>query len=239
MTADLMVRPYEQADRTDVFRIAADTAFFGEPIEAYLDDRRLFCDLFYAYYCDLEPEHGWVACADAQVIGFAMGCAHTIVRQRRSRLEIWPRVLCATILGRYRVRRKTWQHAGALVRASLRGESVHADLRVYPAHMHINVDKAWRGQGMGRRLMQACLGQLRSLQLPGVHLHTTNRNEAACRLYETLGFRLLAAHPTGLWSRYLASPVENRCYGLRLTAHSSGPHRDITEAPHDGIHHAG
>ena len=234
---NLLVRPYGQADRTDVFRIAADTAFFGEPVEAYLDDRRLFCDLFYAYYCDLEPEHGWVACVDTQVVGFVMAAVDTTVQHRRSRLEVWPHVLCDVTRGRYRLRRKTWQHAGDLVRASVSGGVLHADLRVYPAHLHLNVDKAWRGQGTGRRLMEACLDRLRSLQIPGVHLHTTNRNEAACRLYETLGFRLLAAHETVLWSRYLASPVESRCYGLRLAAHDSGPHRDITEAPHNGIHH--
>jgi ribosomal protein S18 acetylase RimI-like enzyme len=223
VTADLLVRPYGQTDRAGVFRIAADTAFFGEPVETYLDDRRLFCDLFYAYYCDLEPEHGWVACADRQVVGFVMGCASTIVRQTRGRLEIWPRVLWAAIRGCYRFGRKTTQHAGDLVRAALRGESVHADPRVYPAHLHINVDKAWRGHGIGRRLLQSCLGQLRSLQLPGVHLHTTNRNEAACRLYEAFGFRLLAVHQTKLWTRYLASPVENRCYGLQLATRFSDP----------------
>jgi ribosomal protein S18 acetylase RimI-like enzyme len=237
--ADLRVRPYGQADRTDVFRIAADTAFLGNPVEAYLDDRRLFCDLFYAYYCDLEPEHGWVACVDTEVVGFVMAAVDTTVQHRRSRLEIWPRVLCDVAGGHYCLRRKTWQYIGGLVRASLSGESVHADLRVYPAHLHVNVDRVWRGQGIGRRLMDACLDQIRSLQMSGIHLHTTNRNEAACRLYEALGFRLLASHRTTLWSRYLASPVVNRCYGLRLAAQLSGPHGIVSEDSHDGIHRVG
>ena len=53
---ELIVRPYRQGDRDAVHRIAADTAFFGEPVEAFLDDRRLFCDAFCSYYTDLEPE---------------------------------------------------------------------------------------------------------------------------------------------------------------------------------------
>jgi ribosomal protein S18 acetylase RimI-like enzyme len=231
--ADVWVRPYGQADRTYVFRIAADTAFFGEPVEAFLDDRRLFCDLFYAYYCDLEPEHGWVACADTQIVGFVVAAVDTTVQHRRSRLEVWPHVVLDVLRGRYRLRRKTWQYAGALVRASLCGESVHANLRVYPAHLHINVGKPWRAKGIGRRLMRACLDQMRSLQVSGVHLYTNSINQAACRLYEGLGFRLLAAHRTRLWSRSLALPVENRCYGLRL-AQALDPLGAIVEDPHNG-----
>ncbi len=67
---DVTIRSYEHPDRQAVLRIAAETAFFGEPLEIYLDDRRLFWDVFYRYYTDLESEHGWVACAGDQVVGF-------------------------------------------------------------------------------------------------------------------------------------------------------------------------
>jgi hypothetical protein len=61
---ELLIRPYQPKDRESVFRIAADTAFFGAPIEAYMEDRNVFLDAFYAYYIDLEPEHAWVACSE-------------------------------------------------------------------------------------------------------------------------------------------------------------------------------
>jgi hypothetical protein len=51
---DLLIRPYQPADRQAVFRIGADTAFFGAPIEVCLEDRNLFLDAFYACYTDLE-----------------------------------------------------------------------------------------------------------------------------------------------------------------------------------------
>jgi hypothetical protein len=37
--ADFLIRPYESADRKALLQIAADTAFFGEPIEAVMDER--------------------------------------------------------------------------------------------------------------------------------------------------------------------------------------------------------
>ena len=43
----VFVRPYESRDRAAVLQIAADTAFFGAPAEAFLDDRRIMQDAFH------------------------------------------------------------------------------------------------------------------------------------------------------------------------------------------------
>ncbi len=80
---DLVIRPYKPADRQAVFRIGGDTAFFGAPIEAYMEDRTAFLDAFYAYYTDLEPEHTWVAAANEEVVGFLTGCVDTRVHDRK------------------------------------------------------------------------------------------------------------------------------------------------------------
>jgi GNAT superfamily N-acetyltransferase len=213
---DFEVRPYDRADRADVHRIGADTAFFGEPIEAFLDDRRLWCDAFCTYYTDLESEHSWVACAGQKVIGFLFGCVDTELQQRRWRREILAVVMWRALRGRYQLGRITWRYTAKMIQASLRGEFARVDLATYPAHLHINVEGHWRAQGAGRRMMEAYLDQLRQLGVPGVHLHTTSLNEAACRLYTRVGFRLLDAHLTRVWSHLVARPVENRCYGLEL-----------------------
>jgi ribosomal protein S18 acetylase RimI-like enzyme len=99
----------------------------------------------------------------------------------------------------------------------LRGELTHADLDIYPAHLHINVDSEYRGHGLGRKLMEAYLQQLRDLGVKGVYLDTTSLNEIACRLYEKMGFRLLEARPARFWAKWFGHPVENRCYGLKLS----------------------
>jgi len=53
--------------------------------------------------------------------------------------------------------------------------------------LHINVDKKWRGNGIGIRLMKVYLDQLTYLKVSGVHLGTSSENLAACQLYEKLG----------------------------------------------------
>jgi len=212
----LAIRPYRPADRQAVHAIGADTAFFGDAVEAELEDRRLFCDLFMAYYTDLEPEHAWVACREDRVIGFLLGCLDG-KRQRRALLwRIVPQVLGRLARRGYRLGRLTRRFAWALVGAWVRGEVTPSFDAGYPAHLHLNVAAPWRGRGIGRSLLEAYLGQLRALAVPGVHLTTTSRNEAACRLYERSGFHLLEQRPTRIWAGLVDGPVLNRCYGLRL-----------------------
>jgi ribosomal protein S18 acetylase RimI-like enzyme len=213
---ELVIRPYQPADRQAVFRIGADTAFFGAPIEAYLEDRNAFLDAFYAYYTDLEPEHTWVACADGEVVGFLTGSVDTRVHNWKLLRVLIPRLTGNLLRGRYYFGKRSWHYFGGIVGGLLRREFTHVDLRTYPAHLHINVESAWRGQELGQRLMEAYLGQLRELGVIGVHLDTTSLNEAACRLYEKMGFRLLDARPDRFWTKWFGHPVDNRCYGLKL-----------------------
>ncbi len=215
--AGSVIRNYQSADREAVFRIAADTAYFGEPVEAFLEDRRLFCDFFYSYYFDLEPEHAWVACVDLAVAGFLTGCTDPHARDIHLRRETGS-FAWRLVRGNYRLGRKTVRYILRLVSGSLRREHPVIDLARFPAHLHVNVAAGRRGQGLGRRLIEAYLEQLCALGLPGVHLNTTSENEVACRLYENMGFRLLSSVPTRVWAGMIPRPVENRVYGLILPA---------------------
>jgi ribosomal protein S18 acetylase RimI-like enzyme len=213
---DLVIRPYHLDDRQAVLRIGADTAFFGAPIEAYMEDRNAFLDAFYAYYTDLEPEHTWVACSDGEVVGFLAGCVDTRLHNRKLLRVIIPRLAGNLLRGKYHFGKRSWRYFGAMLGGLLRREFTRVDLDAYPAHLHINVESAWRGYKLGQRLMEAWLGQLREMGIPGVYLDTTSLNEAACRLYEKMGFRLLDARPDRFWTNWFGHPVDNRCYGLKL-----------------------
>ncbi len=69
------------------------------------------------------------------------------------------------------------------------------------AHItQICVAKAFRGQGLGRALLQHCMAQLRSAGFAAVTLTVTESNEQAVKLYAELGF-------------FCSAPV--RCHGLR------------------------
>ena len=213
---DVVIRLYQPADREDVLRIGADTAFFGAPIEKYMEDRQIFSDAFYSYYTDVEPGYSWIAEVDGKAAGFLAGCPDSKAKAGRYIRNVLPALLRSLAHGKYRFGPLTRDYLRRLVGAGFRNEAPHVDFSIYPAHLHINVDAGFRGHGIGRRLMNAYLGQLRGSQITGVHLNTTSLNEAACRMYENMGFHLLDARPTRMWEGIMMEYVENRCYGLKL-----------------------
>jgi ribosomal protein S18 acetylase RimI-like enzyme len=214
MTA--LVRPYEARDRSAVLQIAADTGFFGAPVEAFLDDRRMMQDAFVAYYVDCEPEHLWVAEADGQVVGYISGSIGG-GQAARGKARCAAAFAFRLLTFRYRAGRRTWRYFSRVAGAVLRREYPHADLRQYPAELHINLAEGARGLGLGKSLMNACLDQMAALGAPGIHLNTTSLNTAAVRMYEKMGFQLLGRKRTRLWEPWLPDrEVENLVYGKEL-----------------------
>lgn len=213
--SEFSVRKYNVKDRNSLFKIGADTAFFGDPIEAYLDDRQLFLDAFYAYYTDVEPGYSWVAICDDQVIGFLAGCIDTRKYQRDIKKIIIPRVIKRLLIGKYKIRSRSISYFAGLLTGVLRGGLNSIDYSLYPAHLHINIDKDFRGFGLGKSLINVYLEQLFSLNIRGVYLQTTSQNTIACKLYESMGFNLLWSQKDLFWTNWFGYKVDNRCY-IRL-----------------------
>ena len=210
------VRPYREEDRSVVLGIAADTAFFGHPVERFMEDRRIQQDFFVAYYLDHEPEHAWIAEADGGVVGYLTASTGGATAGRKKAFTAL-RAASRLATFRYRVGPATRRYALRAAAAAARGEYPKADARLYPAELHINLCAAARGLGLGRRLLEACLDQMTALGVPGIHLNTTSQNHAALRLYEKLGFELLARRPATVWEPWLpGTSVENLLYGKRL-----------------------
>jgi GNAT superfamily N-acetyltransferase len=64
--------------------------------------------------------------------------------------------------------------------------------RRYPAHLHINLADRARNRGLGGRLVEAFVAQVRAGGLPGVHV-VTGRGLRNVAFYQRLGFQERAA----------------------------------------------
>jgi len=214
--ADITIRHYRVPDQAAVLEIAADTAYFGEPVEAFLEDRKLYGDAFARYYTEYEARYAWVAENSAGVTGFLLGCVDTARQAKQWRRYILSKVLVNAISGRYKLGRLTTSFALGMLLGAITGEEAKVDLAIYPAHMQIDIRQGYRGMGVGRRLIESYLEQLRGMRVAGVHLGTTSHNEAACHLYEKVGFQILDNRPNRFWSKKLGLAVDNRSYGIML-----------------------
>jgi hypothetical protein len=80
---DTNIRLYRSSDQQQVFEISADTAFFGEPVEVFLEDRHLYIDTFACYYIAHEAPHTWVADCREVVIRLLFGCSDTTLQSKK------------------------------------------------------------------------------------------------------------------------------------------------------------
>jgi ribosomal protein S18 acetylase RimI-like enzyme len=216
MDCGIEIRPFKHTDRGALLKIAADTAFFGDPVEHFMEDRRIFLDAFYVYYTDQEPEHCWVATYDERVIGYLTGCLDTVVQREFTARVLEPKTLKGVISGKYRIGKKFFRYLLSYFWSRIRSPKNSLDLSQYPAHFHINIIKEWRGRGIGRNLIDRFLGQLIAANIYGVHLQTTTYNKAALYLYQKMGFQLLFYTPSYLWQYLVNEPVFELTYGMNL-----------------------
>jgi ribosomal protein S18 acetylase RimI-like enzyme len=208
------IRPFVETDTAAVHRIGADTARYGEPVEAIMNDRRLFIDIFMRPYTTHYPDTCWVAEVDGDVVGYLTGCldtAHHAAMFRQAVLRAARRAL----LLHYRLGWRTVRAGIGFAREML-ARPPSPDLAAYPAHLHINVAASQRGQGLGRRLMDTYLDYCRAQHVPGVHLSTSERNHAALHLYRRLGFELLHRYRSPYQSTVSRQPVDTLIMGLSL-----------------------
>jgi ribosomal protein S18 acetylase RimI-like enzyme len=190
------VRPYRLEDRTAVRNICYATGLLGNPITALVPDKELFADLWTAAYTDGFPELALVATLEGQTSGYVIGVADAQALSLVFRRRVLPLVLGRLFRGEYRSWRSSLPH---LLRLALE-PAMHAPLAQFPAHLHINLLESARGHGLGRRLLERFLTQLEARGVPGVQLSTTDRNVAAVRLYERLGFRVYSSRKTDLYA---------------------------------------
>jgi GNAT superfamily N-acetyltransferase len=156
---------------------------------------------------------------DGSIVGYVLGCGDCERRSAVFRSHILPEMLRRLFRGRYRIGRKMLRFAWRFLLDRLEHAPPALPLARFPGHLHINVAAPARGHGIGRELLRISLAQFWATGVPGVHLRTTDHNQAACYLYEKMGFRLLDAQPTRLWHGLVAAPVENRIYGIESSWH--------------------
>lgn len=188
MSAEVVIRPYEPRDRDAVRRICCDTADRGAPVEHFFSDRELIADLVTSYYTDFEPETCWVADAGGTVMGYLTGALDTGRYDRVFRSRILPRALLRAAGRGALFRAETWRMLAALV-ASAKGYIARGHFgTICPAHLHIDILDGYRGQHVGRRLMQAFLDRVAAAGIRGIHAAVRGDNPKACAFFERMGF---------------------------------------------------
>lgn len=185
----LRIRPFLVSDRLSIRKLCADTAFMGEPVEKFMKSREVFADWATVYYTDYEPEAIFLAEYGGKAIGYAMGCVDEKNYSRVFSRKILPALLRKMPKALFFDRSAATFLYNA-VKSFLRGEFSRPDFSgSYPAHLHINIDKEFRGLGIGSMLIRDCVTHLALRKARGVRLATLSKR--AGEFFEKSGFSLL------------------------------------------------
>lgn len=213
----VVIRRYDPRDRAALRQLACDTAARGESVERFFYDRDVFADFLTRYYTEWEPQSLWVAETDGRIVGYLTGCLQTRRYQRVMAWLIDPRATLRAIGRGALWHPDTWRLAQAVLQTCRRGGfKTDPVVQGYPAHMHVNVDRAFRGQRIGGQLVERFLRQAVEAGCPGVHAAVRGDNLSACRFFEQRGFTPLCRHPVVFPEGHRLEPHDTIVYGKRL-----------------------
>jgi GNAT superfamily N-acetyltransferase len=207
----VIIRRYKPEDRAAIRRICCDTGFLGNPIEAIFSDREVFADLFTNPYLNYGAEWAWVADEGGRVVGYLLGSVspsfdYTLMY---SGFQTAMKMIARAAKGCYAGHPRSRHFIRWLFTNGYREQPKHPD---NAAHLHLNVDKSYRGHGLGLRLWQAFEEQLDRAGIRNCYgaffSRPRRRPEAA---YSRLGFSVFDRKATTIFQPEVSEPVEVVC----------------------------
>lgn len=212
---EIIIRHYQDKDRTLVRSIAYDTALLGDPAYPFFEGKEILSDFLTSYFIDYEPCSCFIAEVGGKPAGYLLGAKDVSVLNKVSGSKIIPKLLMKAIACNVIFNKKNLTFIVNCVKSWLKGEFISPDFsRDYPAVLHINIQKEYRDQGVGRRLIAAYLDYLVKERIKGVHFATLS--EKAARFYEKLGFNLLYKGKRSYLQGILHKDIFCYIYGKKL-----------------------
>ena len=173
----LTIKPFEEKYIEDVRQVCVNTG----PAEAKTDpaERDKLLAVYCDYYCEAEPQNAFILVDESDKAQGYIFCAEDAKNYSKNFAPYMQR------LRRYSI--------GACVIPL--GEQIiyKACSLKYPAHLHIDINAEFTGNGNGTKMMQTLLDHLKSKNIKGVMLIVGAHNTAAVRFYKRNGFKILCS----------------------------------------------
>jgi ribosomal protein S18 acetylase RimI-like enzyme len=217
MIGDIVIRLYKPGDRNSLRKINCDTFDCGAPVEKFFHDREIVADLLTGYYTDFEPGSLWVAEDNNQVVGYLSGCLDSYRYKKIMRRHIIPGVFVKAIARGTFFCCQSRQMLNAWIKTLfIGGFSRNIFLNGYPAHLHINLQKNFRGKNIGSSLVKNFLWQAGESGIKGVYAAVRGDNEPARKMFTRMGFKILNSSPFVLSAGKFCRVYDKIVYGKKL-----------------------
>lgn len=211
---DILIRKYERSDRKALRRISYETAFLGKADDLF-DEPEILADALTLYFTDSEPKSCFVAVKDDHVIGYLIGAQNEGEMSRVSWYKIYPRLFWAAFIRGLFFKRKTFRFVAGLWVSCWKGEFASPDFsKDYPAILHINIARDFRGGGVGFELIGVYCEYLKQSGVLGVRASVMS--EQAKKFFERCGFGVLYETKRSYLRYYFQKDIPRFILGKKL-----------------------
>ena len=214
------IRPYKAGDRAFLRTLCCDVADRGAPIENFFPDRDVAADLLTKYYTDYESQSTFVAEYDGHIVGYINGC----MDNRRHGLVMFWILMPALVLKGFKRGIFFRPEIHQLLRGSLknwrrifvwRKSSFHS----HQGHLHIGIARDFRGQKLGRDLVNALVGYAADQGAVELAASVHDANKAAGNFFESQGFVVRERYPMVLIRDGKEEHYHSLLYVKTISAH--------------------
>jgi ribosomal protein S18 acetylase RimI-like enzyme len=168
----------------------------GLPIENTFSDREVAADLLTKYYTEYEPHSTFVALCDKRIVGYINGCMDN---RRYGLVMFWllmPSLLVKAFKRGIFFRPEIRQLLGGMLKNwrrifVWRKSSFHS----HQGHLHIGIEGDFRGQQVGRNLLNALVDHAAGLGISELAASVHDGNTAASIFFEAQGFSVRERYP--------------------------------------------
>jgi GNAT superfamily N-acetyltransferase len=214
---EIIIRKYKRDDRAAIREIACNTAFMGEPAENFFSGREFLADFLTRYYTDYEPQSTFIAEKNGKVIGYLTGAENEKKMNLALIVRVLPRAVLKLVFKGYIFKKDNFLFILFNIYSFLKGEFyAPAFIKIdYPAILHINIEKSYRGSGIGGMLVEAYLNYLKKEEIRGVHL--TTQSEKSFKFFEKEGFIILYETKRSYFKHIFKKSIKYFYYGKKLS----------------------
>lgn len=215
MEHNIIIRSYQNKDKSEVRRINIDTAFMGRPSSVFFSGDEIVADCLTLYFTDYEPESCFVAEENNRLAGYIIGAKNASKMRKIFAIRILPKILLKSIFTGVFLRIKNLYFLFRVIKSCFSGEFRAPQFTdEYPATLHINLDSNFRGRKIGTALMNAFTSYLKENNIPGVHCQTVNPK--AGDFFVKHGFIELLKEKRTYWKRYLNKDIYAYVFGKKI-----------------------
>ncbi len=170
------IRPYRESDKFNVQRVCLQTVNDEVQFEGLnRNNADFFLTVYCNYYIEQEPQNCFVTVNENdEAVGYII-CAENVRAYIKTFMnEYFPKL---------EKKRKFMVFGEVLV--------YHIFASRYPAHLHIDILKEYRGGGTGTQMLKTLTDHLKNKNIKGVQLCVSAENTRAIKFYERFGFKKL------------------------------------------------